>query len=120
MEEACKEGNIFVTTTGCTDIVQGRYCPSPGCMQTGQCSDIDMTAQRHGELMHWPFSSAGLGFANRQLGFWSSVHIFIHTHHFFGAARHKERGGAVVQGKGRWQSHRPDWDGIAGPAVCWG
>lgn len=25
MEEACKEGNIFVTTTGCTDIVQGRY-----------------------------------------------------------------------------------------------
>ncbi|XP_065547954.1 adenosylhomocysteinase-like [Lathamus discolor] len=23
MEEACKEGNIFVTTTGCTDIVQG-------------------------------------------------------------------------------------------------
>ncbi|KAJ7425128.1 Adenosylhomocysteinase B [Willisornis vidua] len=25
MEEACKEGNIFVTTTGCTDIVQGRH-----------------------------------------------------------------------------------------------
>ncbi|KAF7238933.1 Adenosylhomocysteinase B [Varanus komodoensis] len=25
MEEACTEGNIFVTTTGCTDIVQGSY-----------------------------------------------------------------------------------------------
>lgn len=25
MEEACKEGNIFVTTTGCTDIIQGGY-----------------------------------------------------------------------------------------------
>ncbi|KAH0619058.1 hypothetical protein JD844_018682 [Phrynosoma platyrhinos] len=25
MEEACKEGNIFVTTTGCSDIVQGRH-----------------------------------------------------------------------------------------------
>ncbi|XP_075427324.1 adenosylhomocysteinase [Ascaphus truei] len=24
MEEACKEGNIFVTTTGCSDIVEGR------------------------------------------------------------------------------------------------
>lgn len=25
MEEACKEGNIFVTTTGCTDIVMGEH-----------------------------------------------------------------------------------------------
>ncbi|KAK2520598.1 Ahcy [Columba guinea] len=25
MEEACKEGNIFVTTTGCTDIIQGGH-----------------------------------------------------------------------------------------------
>lgn len=25
MDEACKEGNIFVTTTGCEDIILGRY-----------------------------------------------------------------------------------------------
>ncbi|XP_075702339.1 adenosylhomocysteinase [Rhinoderma darwinii] len=25
MDEACKEGNIFVTTTGCTDIVDGKH-----------------------------------------------------------------------------------------------
>lgn len=25
MEEACKEGNIFVTTTGCEDIILGQY-----------------------------------------------------------------------------------------------
>lgn len=25
MDEASKEGNIFVTTTGCEDIVLGRY-----------------------------------------------------------------------------------------------
>uniref|UniRef100_A0A8C4QZ27 adenosylhomocysteinase n=1 Tax=Eptatretus burgeri TaxID=7764 RepID=A0A8C4QZ27_EPTBU len=25
MEEACKEGNIFVTTTGCKDIIMGRH-----------------------------------------------------------------------------------------------
>lgn len=25
MEEACKEGNIFVTTTGCEDIIMGQY-----------------------------------------------------------------------------------------------
>lgn len=24
MDEACKEGNIFVTTTGCEDIILGR------------------------------------------------------------------------------------------------
>lgn len=24
MDEACKEGNIFVTTTGCEDIIQGQ------------------------------------------------------------------------------------------------
>lgn len=24
MEEACKEGNIFVTTTGCEDILLGK------------------------------------------------------------------------------------------------
>ena len=25
MDEACKEGNIFVTTTGCVDIILGRH-----------------------------------------------------------------------------------------------
>lgn len=25
MDEACKEGNIFVTTTGCEDIILGQY-----------------------------------------------------------------------------------------------
>lgn len=25
MDEACKEGNIFVTTTGCKDIIMGQY-----------------------------------------------------------------------------------------------
>ncbi|GCB83133.1 hypothetical protein scyTo_0023539, partial [Scyliorhinus torazame] len=25
MDEACKEGNIFVTTTGCKDIIVGRH-----------------------------------------------------------------------------------------------
>ena len=25
MDEACKEGNIFVTTTGCEDIILGPY-----------------------------------------------------------------------------------------------
>lgn len=29
MDEACKEGNIFVTTTGCEDIVLGRYETQP-------------------------------------------------------------------------------------------
>ena len=24
MDEACKEGNLFVTTTGCSDIIMGR------------------------------------------------------------------------------------------------
>ena len=25
MDEACQEGNIFVTTTGCTDIILGQH-----------------------------------------------------------------------------------------------
>lgn len=30
MDEACKEGNIFVTTTGCEDIILGQ------CVRSGQ------------------------------------------------------------------------------------
>lgn len=36
MDEACKEGNIFVTTTGCEDIILGQYvCESAWFDQSG-------------------------------------------------------------------------------------
>lgn len=52
MEEACKEGNIFVTTTGCTDIVQGRY-DLVICFSDNTLLQFDfyivVTCQQHGE-----------------------------------------------------------------------
>jgi len=54
MEEACKEGNIFVTTTGCTDIVQGRYglasCSSESIpVRLDFCNTV-VNCQQHGEV----------------------------------------------------------------------